>query len=95
MADKICTCPKCGGDIVENNKAYGCSNWREADGGCKVTVWKNISGRDISVDEAKAILTNGESEVLDGFVSKRTGKPFSAKLVLEDGRVVFKFPERN
>lgn len=95
VGDKICNCPKCGGDIMENNKAYGCANWKEADGACKVTIWKNISGRDITPDEAKKLLVDGETEVLEGFVSKRTGKNFNAKLVLEEGRAKFVFPERN
>lgn len=91
--DKICVCPKCGGDIVETEKAYSCSNWRDADGGCKFVVWKKIASREISQEEAKTLIENGETEQLDGFVSK-AGKSFSAKLVIEDGKVVFKFPER-
>ncbi len=31
-------CPFCGGDVLENTKAFYCSDWRS---GCKFTVWKN------------------------------------------------------
>lgn len=94
MAEVICTCPKCGGEIRENNKAYGCSNWKENDGSCKVTIWKEICGRAITPEEAKQLLTTGETDVLDGFVSRKTGKTFSAKLVFRDGRAQFEFPPR-
>ena len=87
-------CPCCGGDIVENERAYGCVNWRTQDGGCKFRIWKTIAKRPITPSEAKALLEDGETEVLDGFVSK-SDNPFSAKLVLnEENAVVFKFPPR-
>ncbi|MEE1228981.1 MAG: DNA topoisomerase [Lachnospiraceae bacterium] len=31
-------CPECGGDVYENERAFGCSNWKK---GCKFTLWKN------------------------------------------------------
>jgi DNA topoisomerase-3 len=95
--DKIGVCPRCGGDIIETEKAYGCSNWK-GDDGCKFTIWKNVLGRDMSVDEVKQILEKGKTdEYLDGFVSKKTGKTFSAKVVLnKDGpySTSFEFPPK-
>ncbi|MGC2352739.1 MAG: topoisomerase C-terminal repeat-containing protein [Candidatus Udaeobacter sp.] len=35
----------------------------------------------------------GKTDLLDGFISKR-GRPFSAYLKLEDGKVGFEFPEK-
>ena len=35
-----------------------------------------------------------ETDLIDGFTSK-AGKPFSAKLALQDGKVTFVFPPRN
>lgn len=33
------TCPMCNeGDVLENKKAYYCTNWKK---GCKFTIWKN------------------------------------------------------
>ena len=91
--DKIGVCPNCGGDIIENDKAYGCANWREADGGCKFTIWKRTGNRDITLDEVKMLIESGETPLLDGFVSK-AGKPFSAQIVMVDGKSSLKFPER-
>ena len=31
-------CPLCGGNVLENSKAFGCSRWKE---GCHFTLWKN------------------------------------------------------
>ena len=30
-------CPECGNPVIESEKAYGCSNWKN---GCRFTVWK-------------------------------------------------------
>ena len=49
--------------------------------------------RDISVDEAKKILTEGKSDLIEDFTSRR-GKPFPAYLVLEANKVGFEFPPR-
>lgn len=76
------TCPHCGGTITENDKAYGCSNWRDADGACKFKVWKESFGRAISLEEVSKIITEGKSDLLDGFISKKTGNPYSAFIVV-------------
>ncbi len=85
--DSIGQCPSCGGDIVEGSKNYGCSHWRE---GCKFVIWKTIAKKEITKEIAQTLLKNGETESLDGFLSK-TGKPFSAQLAVINGEVKFKF----
>ena len=45
----------------------------------------------ISLDSIQALLSTGSTPLLSGFVSKKSGKEFSAKLVLENGSVVFRF----
>lgn len=92
--DKIGVCPLCQGDVLENTKAYGCSNWKDADGGCKFTLWKNIAKKDIPVEQVKKLLSGEETDVIEGFTSK-AGKPFSAKLVYKEGKVEFVFPPRS
>jgi hypothetical protein len=51
------------------------------------------SGCDIPKEQAQKLLTAGKADVLDGFISKR-GRPFSAYLKLEDGKVGFEFPQK-
>ena len=85
-------CPLCGSDVVEGTKGFGCSRWKNQDGGCRFIVWKNIAGREISEAIVAELLMKGETAVLEGFVSKK-GKPFAAKLKLEgpDYRATFAF----
>lgn len=85
-------CPRCGGDVVEGEKGYGCSRWRNTDGGCRFVIWKTISGRAIEREEAEELLLGGVTPTLHGFVSRK-GRAFSACLKLDerDGGVIFSF----
>lgn len=76
------SCPRCGGEVVEGKKGYGCKNWREQDGGCRFVIWKEIAGRPISRELAQELLEKKEVGPLQGFISKK-GKAFSAGLRLE------------
>jgi DNA topoisomerase-3 len=81
-------CPVCGGDIETTPFGYGCSNYKKDGTGCRFSIG-TIAGRDLEEEEVKALLTEGHTEVLQGFVSK-TKKKFSASLILEkedDGKV--------
>lgn len=74
-------CPVCGGTIETTPFGYGCSNYQKDGTGCRFSIG-TIAGRDLNDDEVKALLTEGHTEVLSGFVSKAK-KKFSASLVLE------------
>lgn len=52
-------CPKCGGRIEGNSKAYGCEHWRDSDGGCKATIWKRTWGHDVTPEEAAVMFQGG------------------------------------
>src|SRR6266480_2815608 len=60
---------------------------------CKFKLSKTILGREIPKEQAQKLLTTGKTDLLDGFISKR-GRPFSAYLKFEDGKVGFEFPEK-
>ncbi|KLU63117.1 DNA topoisomerase III [Peptococcaceae bacterium CEB3] len=77
-------CRRCKTEVKYQPKSYSCK--------C-TTVWKEIAGKRISEKIAEALFQKGETEVLDGFKSK-AGKPFSAALAVEGGKVVFRFPEK-
>ena len=81
---KLGLCPICHNIVVENKAGYGCCGYKD---GCKFFIGKNIAGRDISKSEAKQLLDNGETGLLQGFVS-RAGKNFNAKLVLDNERKI-------
>lgn len=87
--DFVGLCPLCGGNVIRTKFGYGCSNFRE--NGCKFSVSKSICSRTISVSNVKMLLATGKTSKIQGFISK-TGKAFDASLKLENGRVVFDFP---
>ena len=80
-------CPLCGAKVVEQDRSFGCSGWRD---GCKFTIWKTIAGKKLSARTAQALLKRGKSPLLKGFKSK-AGKPFDARLKLDNGEVRFDF----
>jgi DNA topoisomerase III len=93
-------CPRCGaetGEIIkENSKAYGCTSWKSREEtGCGFVIWKRVAGRTLTPEIARQLLEEGKTkEVISGFRS-RAGKPFRARLVLnEEGKVEFDFPAR-
>ena len=93
-------CPRCGaetGEIIkESSKAYGCTIWKSREEtGCGFVIWKRVAGRTITPELARQLLEEGKTkEVVSGFRS-RAGKPFRARLVLNDeGKVEFDFPAR-
>lgn len=81
-------CPKCSnGDIIENNKGYGCSNWKN---GCNFFIWKTIASKNITKSNVRDLLLKGETAEIKGFKSK-SGKIFNSKLIFNNGKVEFKF----
>jgi hypothetical protein len=87
-------CPKCGGKIFEGPESYLCENSQRETKRCTFKVEKVKTGRPIDVAQLQKLLKDGKTDLLDKFIS-RTGKPFSAYLVLEGkGKVTFEFPPR-
>jgi DNA topoisomerase-3 len=86
-------CPKCGGKIFETENSYICERSQAARKPCKFKLSKTILGKAIPKEQAQKLLATGKTDLLDGFISKR-GRPFSAYLKLEDGKVGFEFPEK-
>jgi DNA topoisomerase-3 len=91
-------CPRCGaetGEIIrENSRAYGCTSWKSREEpGCGFVIWKRVAGRTITPELARQLLEDRKTkEVVSGFRS-RAGKPFRARLVLNDeDKVEFDFP---
>lgn len=89
--DEIGICPICKqGEIVDKGNFYGCTNYK-ADQPCKFTLPKKWSNKTITKTIVKTLLTKGTTNKLKGFQSKKTGKEFSAKLVLKSGKLAFEF----
>ncbi len=76
-------CPECGADVIETEKAFGCSRWRE---GCKFAIWKNDSlitslGKKVTYEMVKILLEHGKVG-FRGCVSKK-GNKFAAYFFYE------------
>jgi len=88
VGDTVGKCPLCHSDVVRTKFGYGCLAYRD---GCKFSINLNICGATISINNAKKLLSEGVTDTIDSFYSKRTQKSFSAKLRLKDGKVSFEF----
>ncbi|MDB6079149.1 MAG: topoisomerase [Akkermansiaceae bacterium] len=54
-----------------------------------------ILQQEIAPDQAMKLLTEGKTDLLKGFISKKTKRPFSARLALSpEGEIKFEFEER-
>lgn len=76
--EEIGKCPVCGNPVVEGEKGFGCSNWKN---GCKFTIWKNDKfiesmGKNVSKEMVILLLKNGRV----GFrnLKSKKGNTFSA-----------------
>ncbi|MFS0781491.1 DNA topoisomerase [Bacillus sp. 1P06AnD] len=81
--DFLGKCPACGGAVIEGQKGFGCSQWKE---GCKFVIWKNDKylasmKKKPTKTMVKALLKNGSAPV-KGLVSKK-GNKFDAILSYE------------
>lgn len=84
-------CPKCGSSVIALPKAYVCEKGKE---NCGFGLAKVICEKTISDAQVKKLLEKGSTDEIEGFVSKKTGKKFSASLILkEDKTVTFKLPD--
>ena len=77
-AKVIGKCPNCGNAVIENEKAFGCVNWRN---GCDFTIWKDDKyiqhfGKKVTPQMVELLLKNGKVG-FRGLVGK-SGKKFSA-----------------
>ena len=85
--DKAGVCPLCGKEVLKGRYGYGCMGYKE---GCKFRINGTVCSRIISLSNAKLLLERGKTSKIEGFISKN-GKPFSAALKLENGKIVFDF----
>ncbi|MBU0972745.1 MAG: DNA topoisomerase III [Proteobacteria bacterium] len=71
-------CPVCGGKIIEGKKGFGCANWHPDDGNCLFVIWKEISGKKLTLNNIATLL---EGKATRSYVFKDPkGTKFKAKL---------------
>jgi len=88
-------CPRCGASVYESESHYLCEKSQAASKPCRFKSGKVILHRPVQRAEMQQLLAEGRTPLLQEFISGRTGRPFSAFLVVdENGRVGFEFPPR-
>lgn len=88
IEERKITCPKCGSNIRLGEKSAWCKN-------CGFTVWRNVAGKTLNDNSMRALLAEGHTSLLKGFVSRKTGKEFNAIVNLEqDGSLTLEFENK-
>lgn len=77
--------------VSEKSKVFECVN--KNNNSDIVIIFKNISGKKISIAQVKQLLTKNKTTLIKGFISKKE-KKFDAYLVLKEGKVLMEFPKR-
>lgn len=81
---EITKCPKCKtGSVSANAKAFGCSNFKDPNIKCDFVVWRNMSGKSVSIKDLSDLCTVGSTSVIKSF-KKKTGETYSGKLIIND-----------
>ena len=92
--ESIGVCPVCKeGQVYELENVYICERAAAALRKCTFRVSKMILQRPIPKEQVQKLMSTGKTDLLPRFISKR-GRPFSAHLKLEDGKVGFEFAEK-
>jgi DNA topoisomerase-3 len=87
-------CPVCQkGQVYVLDRAYACENAVSKEKTCTFRVSKTILQREIPKEQVQKMMTTGKTDLLPKFISKK-GRPFSAHLKLDGGKIGFEFAER-
>jgi DNA topoisomerase-3 len=88
-------CPKCGSGVYEMGLSYVCEKSAAKPKTCDFRSGRIILQQEILPAQMVKLLDEGRTDLLPGFVSQRTRRPFKAFLVKgKDGKVTFEFEER-
>jgi len=88
-------CPKCKtGRVFENGMNYVCERATGADRKCDFRTGAIILQQPIEKPQIVKLLAEGKTDLLKGFVSKRTGRKFEAFLKFDGAKVSFEFAPR-
>ncbi|MFN7087247.1 MAG: DNA topoisomerase III [Burkholderiales bacterium] len=92
--DPLGPCPKCGARVFASGMAYLCEKATGPERKCDFRTGKIILQRQIEPEQITKLLTQGKTDLLHKFISRK-GRPFSAYLVRsKDGSVGFEFEPR-
>ncbi|MSU27356.1 MAG: DNA topoisomerase III [Pedosphaera sp.] len=88
-------CPKCKeGRVFENGMNYVCERATGADRKCDFRTGAIILQQPIDRAQVTKLLAEGKTDLLKGFISKRTNRKFEAFLKFDGTKVSFEFAPR-
>lgn len=88
-------CPKCSGNVYDTGMSYVCENSVSEKKTCDFKSGRVILQQEISHDQMGKLLSQGKTDLLDGFVSNRTNRKFKAYLAMSKaGKIEFEFEPR-
>jgi DNA topoisomerase-3 len=88
-------CPKCNAGVYEMGLAYVCEHSVAKPKTCDFRSGRIILQQEILPEQMAKLLNDGKTDLMPGFVSQRTRRPFKAFLVRgKDGKISFEFEER-
>ena len=76
------SCPKCHGRVYEAGLSYLCENSVTKPKTCDFRSGRIILQQEIAPEQMAKLLKEGQTDLLSGFVSQRTHRPFKAYLAL-------------
>ena len=92
-AEALGSCPKCSAAVYEHGMNYVCENTPRKK--CDFRTGKVILRQEVQHEQMRKLLSDGRTDLLDGFVSNRNGRKFKAFLVKQpDGKIGFEFAPR-
>ena len=81
--------------MFEGPAAYVCEQSQAEKKPCKFKISKVILQQAVDREQAKLLLTAGRTALLKDFVSSKSGRQFTAHLIVGDsGQIGFEFPPR-
>jgi DNA topoisomerase-3 len=73
---------------------YVCEKQAGVEKSCDFKTGKIILQQEILPDQIRKLLAEGKTDLLKGFISKKTNRKFEAFLTLKDGKTAFEFKPR-
>jgi hypothetical protein len=87
-------CPVCGANVFDAGMSYVCEKQAGAEKSCTFRTGRIILQQEIAPEQIRKLLAGGKTDLLKGFVSKKTNRKFEAFLAVKDGKVGFEFVPR-
>lgn len=78
-------CPLCKNELYLFDRGYRCSRERK----CGYVLWRSFCGIELSDNLINQLLTQKKTELVKGFISRKNGKHYEAKIIMGDKGALF------